>query len=60
MSTTKSAEIKEQFDIVQVSLNDVKYSSYVVRSYIKESLNNIWEVEEKMVDNIGTTKGLLT
>lgn len=42
INTAKAAEIKEQFDTVQVSinevkksLNDVKYTSSVVHSYAK-------------------------
>lgn len=67
INVAKSTEIKEQFDIVQVSinevnrnLNDVQYASSVVRSYAKESLSKIEGVEDKLVNHLDTTKTLIS
>lgn len=67
INSAKAAEIKEQFDIVQVSINEVKkclndvhFNSSIVRSYAKESLSKIEGVEEKLVDHLDTTKHLIS
>ena len=64
MNVAKSTEVKEQFNTVQVSindinksLNDVQYSTTVVRGYVRESLMKLENVEEKFVEHIDSTSG---
>ena len=62
MNMAKSKEVKEQFDTVQVSLNsvnnslnNVQNSTSVIRGYVRESLIKLANVEDKMVEHIGST-----
>jgi len=66
MNVAKTIEVKEPFDTVQVSFNDVnrclhnvQFESSMIRSYARNSLNKIG-VEEKLVDHLDTTKQLIT
>lgn len=63
MNVAKSIEVKEQIDTVQVSINDVnrclnnvQFESSMFRSYARDSLNKIEEVEEKLVEHLNTNK----
>ena len=56
INVANSAEVKEQIDTVQVSINDVnkclhnvQFETSMIRSYARESLNKIEGVEEKLV-----------
>jgi len=67
INAAKSAKVKEQIDTVQVSnnnvnkcCNNVQFDSSLIRSYERESLSNMEGVEEKLVDQLDTSKLLIT
>lgn len=67
MNSTKSSTVKEKFCNLQVSinsvnncLNDVQFFSLVVKSCAREYLDKLEDVEDKIVDQMHSTKGLIT
>lgn len=67
MNVIKSAEVKNQFDAMQVSLNDVnknfndvQFAFSVLKGYTRESLDKIEEVGEKMEEQDDSTKGIIS
>ena len=66
MNSAKTFVMKEQFDSLQVSvnsvnncLNNIEFSSSVLKSYAIESLSKMDEVEGKVIQEICSTKGLI-
>ena len=67
MNIAKTTFVKEQFDKIQVSvndvnnsLNDIQFSSSFLKSYAKDSLCKIEEVECKIDQTTHSTQGLIT
>lgn len=67
LNIAKAAEVKDHFDTIQVSinevnkcLNNVQYDSTIIHTYAREILSKIEGVEDKLVDHLDTTKSLIT